>query len=182
MEEAGATIVEFEPPQVEMDGFLSILNIDMKNDLPTYIQNHVKDTQAVAVKDVADVVAFNLQDTLVRIPYGQARLDGILSDSTTAEGLLEIKKTLQANGRKYFNEALDAHDLDAILSINNYHAGFAAVAKYPALTIPMGYKPSGEPISLTFIAKQFQEAKLYDLGMAYENAIKVRNIPSGYRD
>ncbi|WP_435625094.1 amidase family protein [Flagellimonas sp.] len=182
MEDAGATIVAFEPPQVEMDGFLSILNIDMKNDLPTYIQNHVKDTQAVAVKDVADVVAFNLQDTLVRIPYGQARLDGILADSTTAEGLMEIKKTLQANGRKYFNEALDEHDLDAILSINNYHAGFAAVAKYPALTIPMGYKPSGEPISLTFIAKQFQEAKLYDLGMAYENALKVRKIPSGYMD
>ncbi|PRX53194.1 amidase family protein [Flagellimonas meridianipacifica] len=182
IKEAGATVVEFEPPQVEMDGFLSILNIDMKNDLPAYIQNHVKDVQAVAVKDVADVVNFNLQDTLIRIPYGQARLDGILADSTSAEGLAEIKKRLQANGRKYFNEAMEAHDLDAILSINNYHAGFAAVAKYPALTIPMGYKPSGEPISLTFIAKQFQEAKLYDLGMAYENAIKVRKIPSGYKD
>lgn len=182
MKEAGATIVEFEPPQVEMDGFLSILNIDMKNDLPAYIQNHVKDTEAVSVKDVADVVAFNNQDTLVRIPYGQARLDGILADSTTAGGLIEIKKTLQANGRKYFNEALDSHNLDAILSINNYHAGFAAVAKYPALTIPMGYKTSGEPISLTFIAKQFQEAKLYDLGMAYEKTIKVRKIPSGYSD
>ncbi|MEM9363147.1 MAG: amidase family protein [Bacteroidota bacterium] len=182
MKEAGATIVEFEPPQVEMDGFLSILNIDMKNDLPVYIQNHVKNTQAVSVKDVADVVAFNKQDTLIRIPYGQARLDGILADSTTADGLIEIKNSLQANGRKYFNDALDSHNLDAILSINNYHAGFAAVAKYPALTIPMGYKPSGEPISLTFIAKQFQEAKLYNLGMAYEKTMKVRKIPSGYSD
>ena len=182
LREAGATIVEFEPPQVDMDGFLSILNIDMKNDLPAYIENHVKDAQAVSVKDVADVVAFNNQDSLTRVPYAQARLDGILADSTTAEGLVEIKKKLQANGRKYFNDALDAHDLDAILSINNYHAGFAAVAKYPALTIPMGYKNSGEPISLTFIAKQFQEAKLYDLGMAYESVIKVRETPSGYTD
>ncbi|MEM9077383.1 MAG: amidase family protein [Bacteroidota bacterium] len=180
MKGAGATIVEFDPPQVEMDGFVSILNIDMKNDLPSYIQNNVNDSQAVSVSDVADVVAFNNQDTLVRIPYGQVRLDGILADSTTAEGLVEIKKTLQANGRKYFNEALDAHQLDAILSINNYHAGFAAVAKYPALTVPMGYKTSGEPISLTFIAKQFQEAKLYDLGMAYESVIKVRKTPEGY--
>nr|WP_299001015.1 amidase family protein [uncultured Allomuricauda sp.] len=182
MKGAGATIVEFEPPQVEMDGFLSILNIDMKNDLPKYIQNHVRDAQLVSVKDVADVVAFNNLDSLVRVPYGQARLDWILADSTSTEGLAEIKKRLQANGRKYFNEAMEAHDLDAILSINNYHAGFAAVAKYPALTIPMGYKPSGEPISLTFIAKQFQEAKLYDLGMAYENAIKIRKTPSGYKD
>ena len=146
------------------------------------MQNHVIDSQAVAVKDVADVVAFNLQDSLLSIPYGQARLDGILSDSTSAEGLIEIKKRLQANGRKYFDDALNSHDLDAILSINNYHAGFAAVAKYPALTIPMGYKVSGEPISLTFIAKQFQEAKLYDFGLAYEKVINVRQTPSGYID
>ncbi|MEM0931793.1 MAG: amidase family protein [Bacteroidota bacterium] len=178
----GAVIIEFEPPEVEMDGFLSILNIDMKNDLPKYIQTQVKDTQMVVIKDVADVVAFNQKDTLVRIPYGQARLDGILSDSTSAEGLSEIKKVLQQNGRRYFNEAMDAHKLDAILSINNYHAGFAAVAKYPALTIPMGYKPSGEPISLTFIAKQFQEAKLYDLGRAYENFTQMRRIPEAYQD
>ena len=128
------------------------------------------------------MVAFNQKDSLVRIPYGQARLDGILSDSTSAEGLSEIKKVLQQNGRRYFNEAMDAHKLDAILSINNYHAGFAAVAKYPALTIPMGYKPSGEPISLTFIAKQFQEAKLYDLGRAYENFTQMRRIPEAYQD
>lgn len=182
IKEAGATIVEFDAPQVEMDGFLSILNIDMKNDLPSYIQNHVKDAQTVTVKDVADVVDFNNQDSLVRIPYGQVRLDGILSDSTSAEGLVEIKKKLEANGRKYFDEALNTHKLDAILSINNYHAGFAAVAKYPALTIPMGYKVSGEPISLTFIAKQFQEAKLYNLGMAYESVVKVRETPKGYEE
>ncbi len=176
----GAIIVEFEPPQVEMDGFLSLLNMDMKNDLPVYIQNHVKDTETTTIKDVADVVSFNKKDSTLRVPYGQARLDGILADTTSAEGLKEIKIKLQQNGRKFFNMAMDEHKLDAILSINNYHAGFAAVAKYPALTVPMGYKTSGEPISLTFIAKQFQEAKLYDLGMAYETIVKARRAPESY--
>ena len=38
---------------------------------------------------------------------------------------------------------------------------YAAVAKYPALTVPMGYKTSGEPIGLTFIGKPFTEALTY---------------------
>lgn len=179
---AGAKIVSFTPPEVAMDGFLSILNIDMRNDLPKYIETQVKDKEAVKIASIADAVVFNNQDSLLRIPYGQALFEGILKDSTSAEGLLEIKQTLENNGRTFFNTALDAHGLDAILSINNYHAGFAAVAKYPALTVPMGYKTSGEPISLTFIGKQFTEAKLLQIGKVFEDLTKVRKIPEGYKD
>jgi len=157
----GAKIIEFTPPTVQMDGFLSILNIDMKNDF-------------------SDAVAFNNLDSLVRIPYGQGLFNGILEDSTTTKGLEKIKATLEKNGRTFFDKALDEHHLDAILSINNYHAGYAAVAKYPALTIPMGYKTTGEPISLTFIGKQFQEANLLMLGATYEKAFPNRKAPENY--
>ncbi|PWL37333.1 amidase [Flagellimonas aquimarina] len=180
MKAAGATIIEFEPPEVEFDGFLSILNIDMKNDLPNYIAAQVKDKKVVKVENVEDVVQFNLQDSLIRIPYGQGRLEGILVDSTSAETLKKIKKRLRTNGRKYFDGPMNEHRLDAVLSINNYDAGAAAAAEYPALTIPMGYKESGEPISLTFIGKQFQEGKLYSLGAAFENLTKMRKIPADY--
>mgnify|MGYP001953159742 CR=1 FL=1 len=47
---------------------------------------------------------------------------------------------------------MDTHNLDGFLSINNYHAAFAAVAEYPALTVPMGYTEEGEPKGLTFNA------------------------------
>ncbi len=180
MKAAGAIIIEFEPPEVEFNGFLSILNIDMKNDLPNYIATQVKDTNAVKVKNVEDVVQFNLEDSLIRIPYGQGRFEGILADSTSAETLKQIKQKLRTIGREYFNDPMNQHQLDAVLSINNYDAGVAAAAEYPALTIPMGYKKSGEPISLTFIGKQFQESKLYSLGAAFENLTKVRKIPVDY--
>lgn len=180
MKAAGATIIEFDPPEVEFNGFLSILNIDMKNDLPNYITTQVKDTNAVKVRNVEDVVEFNLQDSLIRIPYGQGRFEGILADSTSAETLKQIKQKLRANGREYFNSPMNQHQLDAVLSINNYDAGVAAAAEYPALTIPMGYKKSGEPVNLTFIGKQFQEGKLYSLGAAFEYLTKAREIPADY--
>ncbi len=177
----GAEIIEFDPPEVDMNGFLSILNIDMKNDLPIYLSTHAQDKEAVTITSIADAVVFNNRDSLVRIPYGQALFEGILADSTTADGLVEIKERLEKNGRNYFDQAIEKHNLDAILSINNYHAGFAAVAKYPALTIPMGYKASGEPISLTFISSQFRERELLQLGKAYEMENKMREIPEAYK-
>ena len=182
LQAAGATIVTFEPPEVAFDGFLSILNIDMKNDLPEYLSTQTKNKEAIGMKTVEDVVNFNLQDSLVRIPYGQARFDGILADTTSADGLIEIKQRLKANGREYFNTPMATHQLDAVISINNWDAGVAAVAEYPALTIPMGYRDSGEPVNLTFIAKQFQEGKLYQLGTAFESLTKARKIPEGYQD
>jgi len=143
MQTLGAEIVEFTPPEISLDGFLSILNIDMLKDLPKYLDEH-------------------------------------LSDSTSTQELEKIKSELEKKGRQFFDFAIDKHDLDAVLSINNYHAGFAAVAKYAALTIPMGYRGSGEPVNMTFIAKSFQEAELLQIGTAFEKRIHPRKIPKGY--
>ena len=177
--EAGGIIVEYDPPQIGLDNFLTLLNIDMKYDLPKYLDTYASDN--IEIKNVEDVVKFNLSDTLIRAPYGQALFEGIVNDTTSLETLEQIKEALQKNGRKFFDTALDAQNLDAILSINNYHAGFAAVAKYPCLTVPMGYKDSGEPISLTFIGKQFTEDTLLKLGYAYEKLSKNRKIPEQYQ-
>lgn len=182
LESAGVSIIAFDPPEVGFDGFLSILNIDMKYDLPNYIFEEVKNKKDISLKDIQDIVDFNLNDSLVRIPYGQIRFEGILNDSTTLEELQIIKKRLKNNGRRYFDKAIDEYGLDAVLSINNFDAGAAAVAEYPALTVPMGYKKSGEPVNLTFIAKQNEEAKLYELGAAFEALTRVRIIPDSYKD
>ncbi|MBQ4914453.1 amidase [Maribacter sp. MMG018] len=175
----GAEIIEFTPPEVEMSGFLSLLNIDMRKDLPAYLKRY-SDQEKVKIISIADAVAFNKEDSLVRIPYGQALFEGVLEDTTTDEGLEEIKARLENSGRAFFDSAMNEHKLHAVLSINNYHAGYAAVAKYPALAVPMGYKPSGEPISLTFIGKPFTEAQLLRMGRAYEMKFPVRQMPKGY--
>ncbi|MBW8243861.1 amidase [Muricauda oceani] len=181
LRQAGAQIVEFEPENIPLEGFTTLLNLDMEEDLPAYLSAEVKDRDAVRVESVEDVVAFNKQDSLVRIPYGQARFDGILADSTTAEQFEKIKKDLKASGSAFF-KIMEEKNLDAVLSINNYHAGYAAVAEYPALTIPMGYKADGEPESLTFIGKPFSEAHLLRIGKAFEELTMARKIPEGYKD
>ena len=182
LEAAGAEIIRFDSPEVGLPGFLNLLNIDMKHDLVAYLSTQPKDTQAVKVRSVADVVAFNRLDTLLRVPYGQQLLEGIVADSTSLEELAQIKRQLQINGRSFLNDLMNTHQLDAVLSLNNRHAAYAAVAHYPALTIPMGYSVEGEPRNLTLIGKQFQEGKLYRLAAPIETLLKARKMPAGYTD
>ncbi len=174
----GAEIIEINPPEISFDGFITLLNIDMKYDLPKYLSTNAD--KSVSVKSVKDVVDFNLKDSLIRSPYGQQLFEGILKDSTTIVELEVIKYKLASEGKKYL-QALVTENLDAILSINNYHSGIAAVAKYPTLTIPMGYKKSGEPINLTFIGLPKTEGKLLTVGYAFEQLTKVRKMPKNYQ-
>jgi len=171
----GAEIIIYEAPEVSLNGFGTLLDADMKRDLPAYLKTHAG--AGVTIDGVQDIVDYNTQDTSIRAPYGQIRLVGSAQDTTSDEELRALSDRLQVEGRKHFDIPIAEHDLDAILSIDNYSAGFAAVAKYPCLTVPMGYRPNGGPTNLTFIAPTEQEGLLLQLGYAYEQATKNRKAP-----
>ena len=174
----GATIVEIEEEKLGLPNFLRLLNIDMKKDLPEYFSRAANSN--LKMKSVDDVIAFNKQDSVNRMPYGQSLFHGIANDKGDSNYLEAIKDTLKTNGMAYFNKPMNAYNLDGFLSINNYHAAFAAVAEFPALTVPMGYTKEGEPKGLTFIAKPLQEKQLLEWAYNYEQASKARLAPKNY--
>ena len=45
----------------------------------------------------------------------------------------------------------------------------------------MGYKTSGEPVSLTFVGNPFEERNLLELGYAFEQLTKARKMPKNYQ-
>ena len=178
LKQQGAEIIEIEEVEIKRSNFLRLLNLDMKNDLPKYLSNYA--SKDVEIKSVSDVVEFNKTDSLKMMPYGQRLFIGIIDDEGTDDFLLKIKDTLHNNGKKYFDIPMKEHQLDGFLSINNYHAGFAAVAEYPALTVPMGYTKKGVPEGLTFISKPFSEKRLLQWAYVYEQASKKRKAPKNY--
>ena len=180
LREAGAILVELERPEIDLPQFLRVLNLDMQKDLPDYITKY--GSKELALKDLTEITEFNKEDSLIRMPYGQGLLYGVLADSASTEEFAAIKDTLERNGRQFFDEPIRSNNLDAVLSINNYMAGFAAVAKYPAITVPMGYKDTNEPMGLTFIAPTSSEAKLLELAYAYEVISKKRKTPVDFKN
>lgn len=179
LEELGAELVEVEAPEVDLSGFLTLLNLDMKADLPHYFENYAG--PSVELRSVQDVIQFNLEDSATRIPYGQARFDGIVNDSTSAMEFDSLKTRLMSEGRRYFETMMNENELDAVLSINNWSAGYAAVAHHPALTVPMGYEKDGQPKGITFIAAPYSEEKLLKIAYAFEKKTKAREIPADYQ-
>ena len=174
----GATIVEYEAPEVSLEGFLTLLNMDMKRDLPDYLATHAG--EEISVRSIEDIVRFNREDSLLRAPYGQALFEAIMEDTTNLEELELVKTQLQENGRRFFDIPMEADDMDVLLSIDNYHAALAAVAKYPALAVPMGFAPSGEPKNLTFYARPFEEELLLQIGSFFEKETQARRAPLDY--
>ena len=96
IKEAGVTIVEVNPPRVGLPGFLTLLNIDMKYDLPHYLKSDAD--KNVTVTSVKDVIDFNIKDSILRAPYGQQLFEGIVKDTTSKKQLESIKVTLKGGG------------------------------------------------------------------------------------
>nr|CCF99709.1 glutamyl-tRNA(Gln) amidotransferase subunit A [uncultured Flavobacteriia bacterium] len=176
---AGAEVIEFTPKKITLSGFTSILNGDMKRDIPAYFKN--ASTADFATIDVTAIIDFNKQDSLLYMPYSQKRLDGVIADSITEEGLETTISELNTAALGFFQDPIAKYELDAIISKNNYYAGHAAIAFYPCLTVPMGYADDGEPANLTFMAPSFSEVQLLSLGAAYERISNHRKSPEGYQ-
>ncbi len=176
----GAILIEFTPVEIDLPNFLTLLNLEMKDDLPLFLSKYTSEN--IDVKNLLDIMAFNELDSLKRMPYNQGIFDGIMADTTSSADFKKVKTQLKENGTIFFETPMKENNLDAILSINNYHSAYAAVALYPCLTVPMGYKPSGEPIGLTFIGLPFQEAKLLQLARAFEIKNPIRKSPSEYKE
>jgi len=174
----GGTLVEFEPESVRLGNFGKVLDADMKIDLKNYLTRFGKSD--LLPKSIDDVIRHNSADSLFRMPYSQGRLDGVYASEMSADSLAFYKEGLKKRGVAFFETPMRKHNLDVVLSINNWNAGHAAVAQYPCLTLSMGYSEKGAPKGLTFIARPFEEDKLLEIAALYEQETLLRRLPNGY--
>jgi amidase len=178
MKSQGAIIVEIEELSLGLPNFISLLNLEMKKDLPVYMKTYAD--KSVTLRTIENFMTYNRKDSLKIMPYGQNLFKGIIEDTGDAEFLERIQDTIKRNGRAYFDQPMQANQLDGVLSINNFHAGFAAAAEYPAITVPMGYTKEGRPKGLTFISTRLREKQLLEWAYVYEQASKMRVAPKNY--
>ena len=168
-------LIEIDAPKVNMAGFAKILDEDMRKDLKDYFLKYGNDD--LSVSDIKSIIDYNNLDSIERSPYGQSIFKKIIRDTMPKDDFLKLKLRLMAEGNKFYDIPIDKHKLDAVLSINNYHAGYAAAAHNPALTVPMGLRENNEPVGLTFISKSNSEQKLYELGHYFESNFSGRVAP-----
>ncbi len=164
--ESGVELQVIDAPQIRLEGFAKILDEDMRYDLRSYLFFY--GSKNLKVEDISSIIKHNEMDSTERAPYGQGIFKKIIQDTMSINDFEDLKFELITKGNEFFDIPMDKYNLDAVLSINNYHAGYAAMAHNPCLTVPMKLRKNNEPGGLTIISKSFQEQKLYEIGYFFE--------------
>ena len=164
-----------DAPQIRLEGFAKILDEDMRYDLRSYLFFY--GNKNLKVEDISTIIKYNEMDSIERAPYGQGIFKNIIQDTMSINDFEDLRFELMKKGNEFFDIPMDKYNLDAVLSINNYHAGYAAMAHNPCLTVPMRLRKNNEPTGLTIIGKSFQEQKLYEIGYFFEKIYKGRIPP-----
>ena len=173
--EDGVKLQAIDAPQIRLEGFAKILDEDMRYDLRSYLFFY--GSKNLKVEDISSIIKYNEMDSVERAPYGQGIFKKIIQDTMTINDFEDLKFELMNKGNEFFDIPMNKYNLDAVLSINNYHAGYAAMAHNPCLTVPMKLRENNEPAGLTIIGKSFQEQKLYEIGYFFEKKYKGRIPP-----
>lgn len=173
MTSAGARVLRM--PYIQVDFALWTYFYAMNEGVNAYLE---------AIGDgrtLADLVAFNAEDEKNRAPFGQ----GLLHLASITPLTPEMKK---AHDRLHHsNSASASHgvkatlrdlNVSAIVDINNYSTYAYAVSGFPAVSVPVGYRESGEPVSITLFGDYLQDANLIALAYAYEQLTQVRKPPT----
>ena len=186
LEAAGVVVVpvEFDPPDLYEE--VQFMGAEMVRELAEYLSDNASDE--VSIETLGDLQAYNLDNPSERAPYGQALVDQMVdfesffqSDIAAGEGeIARLKQIVVEEVGGYLNGLFSRHDLDVLVRINNSGASAGAFANYPALTIPAGYRATGQPVGVTFYAPSFQEQRLIDIGKKLEASGVMRQPPSDY--
>jgi amidase len=148
------------------------------------------------VRTLADLIAFNEAHAAAEMPYFgqeivlQAQEKGPLTDLEYVDALAQNRRLAGAEG---IDAVMEQYQLDALvmpttgpawtidLVNGDHHSGGssqpAALAGYPAITVPAG-EVFGLPVGITFMGRAFTEPKLIRLAYAFERATSARRPPS----
>jgi amidase len=193
MREAGATVVDARiPTQGQWDADeREVLLTEFRPALERYLQQ-----RQAPVRTLDALIEYNRRHATQVMPlFGQdlfeqaARREGLASPAYIAARM----RARRLAGPEGIDAALRAARVDVLVApttgvawlVDPDHGdrfpgegyGAAAVAGYPALTVPMGHS-GGLPLGLVFIGPAWSDARLLEIGYAYEQLTRARQPPT----
>jgi amidase len=189
----GATVVEVEAPKESvMEGYsFQVMLYEFKDGLNRYFAGLGENAR---VKDLAGLIEFNKADPVELRYFDQALLElaqakGGLEASEYKEALAAMCKAARQDG---IDKLMAENNLDALMAptgspawktdlIDGDHflggsSSLAAIAGYPAITVPMGFIDE-LPVGVSFFGRAWSEPVLLEIAFAYEQGTKHRRPP-----
>jgi amidase len=195
MKRSGAIIidpVDLATSKEYEDSELEVLLYEFKHDLNRYLSEL---GPKAPFRSLKEIIEFNEKNREREMPYFAQELF-LKAEAKGPLSSPEYLKALEKNRRLSRTEGIDAviakDRLDAIVAptggpawttdlVNGDHFGGgssspAAVAGYPAITVPAGFI-HGLPVGVSFFGAAYSEPALIKLAFAYEQATRHRRAP-----
>ena len=196
LRELGAEIID--PADIPTAKQMSSSNAEMVvllHEFKAYLKAYLAELTESPVRTLADIIEFNIAHAEEELPYfGQELL--LMTQETTSLAEPIYLEALAENHRLSREEGIDlvmdTCNLDALVIpggippwridlINGDHSVGgssqpAALAGYPAISVPAGYTFE-LPVGLTFIGRAYSEPTLIKLAYAFEQGTRVRHVP-----
>ena len=171
----------------------SVLNYGMKRDFNAWLATL---GESAPVKTLTELREWNLaHESAGAIKYGQARLDGsdeIDLEEARARYEADRARDLELNADRGIDQAMEDHQLDALLFPSSSSAGIAAKPGYPTVIVPFafvssranppmpdGFETKARPFGVSFTGSACDEPRLLELAYAFEQASMRRVAPPG---
>jgi amidase len=189
---AGAIVVPVELPYQDDIGpaEMPAMWAEFRHDLEVYLA-----TRNGVPRTMAELIDFNKADSVELSKFPQEHFErAAAAPALTDPEYRKQRATATDLARRSIDETLAAQQLDAILAVTNgpawpigyYPTGdrdivgsssAAAVAGYPAVTVPAGFI-GPLPIGVSFFADRFADAKVLAFAAAFEQVSKARRAPT----
>ncbi|MCX6303160.1 MAG: amidase [Bacteroidia bacterium] len=189
----GAEVIEVEAParREYEDAEFQVLLYEFKDGLNKYLVQLGDDAR---VKNLKELIEFNINDTAELRYFDQkifidAEKKGDLSTPEYRKAFDQMMKATRDEG---IDKMLKDNELDALIAptgspawktdllLGDHYVGgnssLAAIAGYPAITVPMGFIGE-QPVGITFIGTAWSEPLLIEIAYSYEQASKHRKAP-----
>ncbi len=189
----GADVVEIEMPEESRYGNASfeVMLYEFKDGLNKYFASLGEDAP---IKNVTELIEFNRKDTTELRYFDQDLLEmadkkGDLNSPEYKNALSKMLKATRENG---IDKVMNDNKLDAIMAptgspawktdlvLGDHFVGgsssLAAVAGYPAITVPMGFIEN-LPVGVTFFGRAWSEPVLIEIAYSYEQGTNHRKAP-----
>jgi amidase len=189
----GAVIIEVEALKGGgyEDASYQVMLYEFKDGLNKYFSGLGTDAP---VKNISELIEFNKSDEIELRYFDQKILEqadkkGDLSSPEYKKSLEIMLKATRENG---IDSLMNSNDLDALISptgspawktdllLGDHFIGgsssLAAIAGYPAISVPMGFVEN-LPVGITFFGRAWSEPVLIEIAYSYEQATKHRKVP-----
>ncbi len=193
MKAAGAEVVEVEAPSGREYGGSSyqVLLYEFKDGLNRYLSRLGENAPVTSLKEL---IEFNIKDSIELKYFDQnifieAEKKGDLSSQEYRSALEKMLKATRDDG---IDKMMNTNNLDALIApagspawktdliLGDHFVGgsssLAAIAGYPAITVPMGFV-NELPVGISFFGRAWSEPLLIEIAYSYEQATLHRKPP-----